>query len=243
MTSIMTIWAIVPAAGVGRRMGPSDPATENQQSLPKQYRLLNGRPVLSCTLARLLQVQQIESVLVLLRESDSHWQSLAEATSPRICSGIGGAERQASVLNGLRQLPAEPDDWVLVHDAVRPCVTVADVQKLIGSLAEHPVGGLLAAPVDNTLKKASAELEVEATVDRSQLYNALTPQMFRHGVLLSALSAAAEANLPLTDEASAIEQAGYKPLLVPGEKQNIKITHEGDLALASLILRAQENLE
>jgi 2-C-methyl-D-erythritol 4-phosphate cytidylyltransferase len=224
-------------------MGPSDPATENQQNLPKQYRLLNGRAVLSCTLARLLEVQRIESVLVLLRESDQHWQTLAEANSPRIRSGIGGAERQASVLNGLRQLPAEPDDWVLVHDAVRPCVTVGDVETLISRLAEHPVGGLLAAPVDNTLKRASKRLEVEATVDRSELYNALTPQMFRYGALLSALTGAVQAELPVTDEASAIELAGYKPLLVPGDKQNIKITHEADLTLAALILRAQENLE
>lgn len=234
----MTIWAIVPAAGVGRRMGPSSP-----KDLPKQYRPLLGRPVLSHSLQTLLAVPDIARVVVALHPEDRHFHSLECGSDPRISVVTGGDERHQSVLNGLDSLrEAEPDDWVLVHDAVRPCVTCADIMKLIGELAGHPVGGLLAAPVDNTIKRVTEHGDVDGTVDRSALWNALTPQMFRFAILRQALQQAQQQQRPITDEASAVEQAGETPRVVAGNKNNIKITHEGDLALAEFILATEEDI-
>ena len=235
----MTIWAIVPAAGVGSRM-----ATHNRQSAPKQYLPLLGRAVISHSLGKLLAVPEIDSVTVAIGAEDGYWQSLPEAVDPRITPVVGGQQRMQSVLNALESLAASDDDWVLVHDAVRPCVGVVDIQRLISALADDPVGGLLASPVDNTIKKINTEQRVLATVDRDELCNALTPQMFRYGELLKALKRAADEGLPVTDEASAIELAGLQPRIVMGDKFNIKITHEGDLALAEMLLRSeQENLQ
>lgn len=234
----MTIWAIVPAAGVGSRM-----ATNNRQSAPKQYLPLAGRAVISHSLGKLLAVPEIENVTVAIGAEDSHWQSLPEAINYRITTVVGGQQRMQSVLNALQSLAASNDDWVLVHDAVRPCVSVADIQRLVSALADDPVGGLLASPVDNTIKRINGDQQVVATVDRDELCNALTPQMFRYEVLRDALQQAADQRLPVTDEASAIELSGLRPRIVMGDKFNIKITHEGDLALAEMLLRSeQENL-
>lgn len=231
----MTIWAIVPAAGVGSRM-----ATNNRQSAPKQYLPILGRAVISHSLGKLLAVPEIESVTVAIGDEDGYWQSLPEAIDSRVATVVGGAERMQSVLNALETLTASDDDWVLVHDAVRPCVSVADIQRLISALTDDPVGGLLASPVDNTIKKINADQQVLTTVDRDELCNALTPQMFRYGELLAALKRAEEEGLPVTDEASAIELAGLQPRIVMGDKFNIKITHEGDLALAEMLLRNEQ---
>ncbi len=228
----MTIWAILPAAGIGRRMG---------SNTPKQYLPLDGIPVIARTLQRLLAVAAIERTVVVLHPQDSHWKTLNIPADERIACTEGGEARYQSVLNGLRALgdAALDADWVLVHDVVRPCVPVADIEKLIATLQSHDVGGLLATPVDNTLKQADQDLAVTATVDRSHYWNALTPQMFRYGLLLAAMQRVEQDELAITDEAEAMESMGHRPLLVQGSKTNIKITHDADLALAAAILSQQ----
>jgi len=228
----MTIWAIVPAAGIGSRMASAD-----SNSPPKQYRELLGKTVLAHSLQRLLAVAEIEHIFVALHAADQYWPQSDEALHSRISSVPGGAERMHSVLSALRAIStAQADDWVLVHDAVRPCVDPADIERLISELAEHPVGGLLAAAMDNTVKKADAGFNVTETIDRNSLFNALTPQMFRYELLLNALENCAENGWPVTDEASALEMNAAVPKLVIGSKLNIKITHETDLALAEKLL-------
>ena len=228
----MTIWAIVPAAGIGSRMAPSE-----SEPAPKQYRQLLGRAVLSHTLGKLLAISEIKKIIVALNAGDRFWPGLPEAAEPRVVTVTGGSERLYSVLNALQALDqAQADDWVLVHDAVRPCVSVADIRELISGLAMHAVGGLLGAPVDNTLKKIGVDRQVLQTVDREFLCNALTPQMFRYSVLLQALEHAVTQGVAVTDEASAVELSGQQPQVVMGSKFNIKITHEEDLAVAELLL-------
>jgi len=235
----MTIWAIVPAAGVGLRMGSSSP-----QSHPKQYRTVQGRPVLSHSLRKLLSLPDIKQIVVAINLSDQRFATLPEAANPRVRVVTGGGQRQHSVLNALAALSeARADDWVLVHDAVRPCVRVADIQQLIATLEGHPVGGLLGSPMDNTVKQVDTEQRVVATANRNLLWNALTPQLFRFGVLSDALQSAVDNSLAITDEASAVELAGHEPLMIAGDKSNLKITHEGDLALAGFILSREDSLE
>ena len=230
----MTTWAILPAAGIGRRMG---------SNTPKQYLPLDGIPVIVRTLQRLLAVAAIDKIVVVLHPQDDHWKTLDIPGGERMACTEGGQARYQSVLNGLRALSgaAQESDWVLVHDAVRPCVPVADIEKLIATLQSHDVGGLLATPVDNTLKQAGQDLVVSSTVDRNLYFNALTPQMFRYGLLLAAMERVERDKLAITDEAAAMESMGLRPQLVQGSKTNIKITHDADLALAAAILRQQAN--
>ncbi|HAJ74831.1 MAG TPA: 2-C-methyl-D-erythritol 4-phosphate cytidylyltransferase [Gammaproteobacteria bacterium] len=230
----MTTWAILPAAGIGRRMG---------SNTPKQYLPLDGIPVIVRTLQRLLAVAAIDKIVVVLHPQDDHWKTLDIPGGERMACTEGGQARYQSVLNGLRALSgaAQESDWVLVHDAVRPCVPVADIEKLIATLQSHDVGGLLATPVDNTLKQAGQDLVVSSTVDRNLYFNALTPQMFRYGLLLAAMERVERDKLAITDEAAAMESMGLRPQLVQGSKMNIKITHDADLALAAAILSQQAN--
>ena len=224
-------WAMVPAAGAGKRMG---------SAIPKQYLSLLGRPVVACALATLLQHPRIDGVVVAVDAKDEWWPAVAanlDATKP-LLRATGGAERCHSVLNGLDVLRerAAPSDWVLVHDAARPCLCPADLDRLLAELADDPVGGLLAVPVRDTLKRADPAGRVAATVDRSRLWHALTPQMFRLGVLRDALRAALARGLLVTDEAAAMEAAGFAPRLVEGRADNLKITRPEDLALAEFFL-------
>jgi 2-C-methyl-D-erythritol 4-phosphate cytidylyltransferase len=224
-------WAMVPAAGAGKRM---------DSAVPKQYLSLAGRPVIAHTLASLLDHPRIDGVAVAIGAGDEWWPTVAaelNAAKPlRVVTG--GAERCHSVLNGLEALsePAQPEDWVLVHDAARPCLTAGDLDRLIDTLADDPVGGLLAVPVRDTLKQADDAGRVAATVDRSRLWHALTPQMFRLGMLHEALRATLARGLLVTDEAAAIEAAGFAPRLVEGRADNLKITRPEDLALAEFYL-------
>lgn len=224
-------WAMVPAAGAGKRMG---------SAVPKQYLSLAGRPVIAHTLASLLDHPRIDGVAVAIGAGDEWWPTVAaelNAAKPlRVVTG--GAERCHSVLNGLEALsePAQPEDWVLVHDAARPCLTGGDLDRLIDTLADDPVGGLLAVPVRDTLKQADDAGRVAATVDRSRLWHALTPQMFRLRMLHEALRAALARGLLVTDEAAAMEVAGFAPRLVEGRADNLKITRPEDLALAEFYL-------
>lgn len=229
------LWAIVPAAGIGRRM---------LADLPKQYLKLGDRTVLEHSLAALCSIDALAGVVVVIATDDPYWPRLHCALSCPLFVAPGGAERADSVLNALQVLRehAADEDWVLVHDAARPCVRAEDLRRLIGELRDDPVGGLLAVPVRDTMKQASAACRSAATVDRSHLWHALTPQMFRLGALHDALIAAHTDGLRVTDDAAALEHAGRQPRLVEGHADNIKITRPEDLALAGFFLRQQGRL-
>lgn len=223
-------WALIPAAGVGKRMG---------SAIPKQYLPLVGRSVIAHALATLLDHPHIAGVVVAIGAEDEWWPTVVaeRAAAKPLVTVIGGAERCHSVLNGLEALQewATPNDWILVHDAARPCLTAGDVDRLL-ELDDDPVGGLLAVPVRDTLKQTDEAGRVAATVDRARLWHALTPQMFRLGMLHEALRAALTRGLLVTDEAAAMEAAGFAPRLVEGRADNLKITRPEDLALAEFYL-------
>jgi 2-C-methyl-D-erythritol 4-phosphate cytidylyltransferase len=225
-------FALIPAAGSGARM---------DRQLPKQYLELSGRPLLHYSLVRLCAHAGIEQVFVVLAPGDPYfsqfdWRQFAPKLEPLYC---GGETRAASVFNGLLAArdAIAASDWVLVHDAARPCLGAAELERLISELAADETGGLLAVPVADTLKRANREGRVVRTEPRDELWQAQTPQMFRYRLLLEALRAADHARV--TDEARAIEHLGLKPRLVMGEARNIKVTYPQDLALAELILKTQ----
>ncbi len=225
-------WAVVPAAGIGLRMGGDT---------PKQYLELQGRRVIDHTLQRLLDHPRIEGIYVVLSPADDLWDQGDYAGDPRVVRVAGGEERCHSVLNALRQLEkkAGPEDWVLVHDAVRPCLTTGDLDRLIETLDNHPAGGLLGVPAQDTLKRVSSRGEVRETVPRSDLWQAYTPQMFRLGLLAQALEQALRQGVLVTDDASAMELAGYRLQMVEGHAGNLKITRPSDLPLAAFYLTHQ----
>jgi 2-C-methyl-D-erythritol 4-phosphate cytidylyltransferase len=227
------IWAIVPAAGAGQRMS---------SIIPKQYLLLGEKTVLEHTLDALLGCRQLAGVVLVLAEGDEYWRDI----EPRyfghhVVKATGGAERCHSVLNGLQQLAgrAAGDDWVLIHDAVRPCVRQADIGILISTLLTSNDGGLLGVPVTDTMKQVDADNGIRTTVARQGLWHAYTPQMFRIGKLRSALQRAIYKQLLVTDEASAMELAGYRPRMVLGQRDNIKITVPSDLELAAFYMQTR----
>ncbi|QFT23138.1 2-C-methyl-D-erythritol 4-phosphate cytidylyltransferase [Pseudomonas sp. THAF187a] len=216
-------WLVIPAAGIGARMAADR---------PKQYLQVAGRSILEHTLQRFLDHPALRGVVVSLAADDPYWPALAVASDPRIRRAAGGRERADSVLAGLETLKNEgaaDDDWVLVHDAARPNLALEDLQRLLDSLADDPVGGLLAVPARDTLKRAGADGRVQETVDRSVIWQAYTPQMFRLGALRQALAQALRAQVAITDEASAMEWAGLAPRLVEGRADNLKVTRPEDL--------------
>jgi len=230
------IWAIVPAAGSGSRM---------QSAVPKQYLLLNDRPVIQYSLERLCAHVRVRGVFVGISVGDSHWNGLARMLghlSALLGTFSGGSTRALTVLNGLRTLEgrAQPQDWVMVHDAARPCLRLQDIDLLIGAAMNHADGALLALPVSDTVKRADDTGRVAETISRTNLWRALTPQMFRIDRLRQALEAALARGVEPTDEAAAIEAAGGRPLIVPGHPDNIKITVPEDLPLAELFLARQK---
>jgi 2-C-methyl-D-erythritol 4-phosphate cytidylyltransferase len=224
------VFGLIPAAGSGSRFGAA---------APKQYLSLAGRPMLHHAVAALLADPRVGLVFVVLAPGDGgfrerDWSAFGERIAPLYC---GGASRRDSVLNGLIAAASavDPNDWILVHDAARPCLGKAELARLIDAAARDEVGGILAVPVADTLKRADEDRRILATELRDGLWQAQTPQMFRHGLLLRALRGA-----PLvTDEAAAVEGLGYKPLLVEGSARNLKITFASDLAIAERFL--QEN--
>jgi 2-C-methyl-D-erythritol 4-phosphate cytidylyltransferase len=223
-------WAVVPAAGAGSRFG---------SSLPKQYTPLLGRPMLSWTLAALLREESVAGLVVALADSDPHWKDIDESRDPRVRSCRGGDRRDISVSNALEALAdvAQDTDWVLVHDAARPCLRHDDLQALYQALEGDPVGGLLAVPVSDTLKRDGGGVPVaRETVPREGLWRALTPQMFRYGLLRRALLLCRDRGLAVTDEAQAIEGLGLRPRLVQGHADNIKVTNPEDATLAAAIM-------
>jgi len=213
-------------------------------SIPKQYLDLAGQPVLEYSLRLLLDHPRIRGVAIALDVADERWETLSSAHDPKVLRVAGGAERCHSVLNALEALEgwASQDEWVLVHDAARPCLRRSDLDRLISALEQHPVGGLLGMPVRDTMKAANPRGEVLNTVPRAGLWHAYTPQMFRLGPLRQALTQAIATGQLVTDDASAMEIAGFQPLLVEGHADNIKITHPEDLALAHYYLISQGRL-
>lgn len=233
----MTYYALVPAAGSGSRMGAL-----SGRALPKQYLPLAGQPMIRHALATLCATPAIAHVFVVLAPDDMHWPAAAMAAlGPKLhVLRCGGDTRAHSVANGLRAMAGElgdqvdiGNDWVLVHDAARPCLTVAMVENLIAEVGEDDAGGLLAVPVADTLKRGDENGRIRQTVSRDGLWQAQTPQMFRHRLLLDALDFAPQ----VTDEASAIETLRLAPRLVAADASNFKVTYPVDLQLAEWILQ------
>jgi len=219
-------YALVPAAGSGARMG---------QDLPKQYLPLAGQPMIAHALATLCGCAEISTVFVVLAPGDKlfhgyDWSRFGDKLQTLYC---GGETRSESVLNGLLASELEPDEWVLVHDAARPCLTLKDLDKLIAEVRDGEVGGILAVPVADTLKREDGHGRILCTESREQLWQAQTPQMFRVELLTQALQQTGS----FTDEASAVEALGLKPMLVASESANLKVTYPQDMLLAELLLQ------
>lgn len=223
----MSNYVLIPAAGSGSRMG---------SEMPKQYLPLLGKPLIHHTLSVFTSHPRIQRIFVVLSPGDADWTPPANAGKVTVLR-CGGVTRAETVLNGLEAMAGMVDaqDWVLVHDAARPCLIHALLDRLLDALEQDPVGGLLAVPVADTLKRADAEGRVARTEPREGLWRAQTPQMFRHGLLRTALRAMGT-DIP-TDEAQAVEHLGHAPRLVPGDGQNLKVTYPEDLLIAAHILR------
>ena len=238
------IWGLVAAAGAGLRFGAET---------PKQFVPLSGRPMLAHAIEALAADGRVRSVMVVLPRGDSTWPCLELRFGCDVLLAEGGDDRSGSVANGLARLAAEagaePGDWVLVHDAARPCLHSEDLAALIDAGLRHPTGGLLAAPVRDTLKRArtdsgNAEAVVDATVSRDRMWRALTPQMFRLADLAAALAEATGRGVAVTDDAEAIEAWAARrgrppPRLVEARHENLKVTAPGDLAMAGRVLAAR----
>lgn len=225
----MNLWCVVPAAGEGRRM---------KSNTPKQYLPLAGSSVIETTLSTLLKVQDLQGVVVVLDPDDPYWEKTRFHNHPLVHRTHGGTQRADSVLNGLGSLleMATADDWVMVHDAARPCLRIEDIIRLQWACEKNPHGAILGMPVRDTMKITDERKLIQSTAPRENLWHAFTPQMFPLGLLKRALEAALEKGESITDEASAMERAGFYPLMVQGETDNLKITTPSDLALADFYL-------
>ncbi len=222
------IWVVIPAAGSGSRM---------QQSIPKQYLNLAGRAVIEHTLALFVDRVDIAGVTVCLPADDQTFQTLEMAAHKKVVVTPGGDSRAQSVLNGLRSLNAGSNDWVLVHDAARPCLSSYLLDHLIKQLLNDELGGILAMPAKDTLKRSDANGQIAQTIDRSAVWQAQTPQMFRFGILLDCLERALLEGIEITDEASALEAFSYKPRLIESDARNLKITTPEDLVFAEFLVK------
>ena len=232
MADSTKLWAVVPAAGVGKRM---------KADRPKQYLPLADKTVIEQTLLRLLSADVFTAIAVAISQEDPYWSELDISNHPSIITAEGGKERADSVLSALSALSdvASLQDWVLVHDAARPCLTASDIHLLINTLKEDAVGGILALSSHDTLKNVQGT-NILGTLDRSHIWRALTPQMFRYGDLKNALTLT-KGNPAITDEASAMELQGLQPKIVEGRPDNIKITRPEDLALAQFYREQQHD--
>ncbi|WP_122082134.1 2-C-methyl-D-erythritol 4-phosphate cytidylyltransferase [Vibrio coralliirubri] len=226
-TQLQSVIAVVPAAGVGSRM---------KADRPKQYLKIHGKTILEHTIEKLLSHPQVAQIVVAISDDDPYYPELALNLNPQVIRVSGGSERADSVLSALNYIAEQQlSDWVMVHDAARPCVQLSDIDKLISGAMSHDVGAILAAPVRDTMKRG-AQGQIEHTVERADLWHALTPQMFRAKPLWKALSEALQQGASITDEASAFEWKGLSPALVAGRSDNFKITQPEDLALAEFYL-------
>lgn len=226
-TNKQGIVAVVPAAGVGSRM---------KADRPKQYLMINATTILEHTVNKLLAHPQVSKVVVAVSEGDPYFPELSLSQHPDVVRVKGGSERADSVLSALNYIQeSHLGEWVMVHDAARPCIQQDDIDKLIEAALSHPVGGILAAPVRDTMKRG-VDGQIDHTVERANLWHALTPQMFRTLPLQQALTEALEQGVSITDEASAFEWKGASPALVAGRSDNFKVTQPEDLALAEFYL-------
>ena len=231
--SMNSIWAVIPAAGVGKRSG---------LPIPKQYLVINGKTVLEHTIAALLACPDVAGAIIAI-SADDEWWAECKVTSPKpIVTVAGGAERCESVLNGLVELVKQQGNevWALVHDAARPCVSAEELKTLVASATSHSVGGILALPMADTVKRAKANAEIAGTEDRSMLWRALTPQLFPAAKLANAIEHCLGNGLFVTDESSAMEQLGHAPLLVQGKATNIKLTHADDIPIVEQYLTSKD---
>lgn len=222
-------WAIIPAAGMSTRM---------KADKPKQYVMLAGQTILTRVVNLFSTHPAIEKVIVVLHAQDRWWSTLSFLHPEKILTVVGGKERVHSVFLGLSFLKdyAHSKDFILVHDAARPCLQSRDISRLIAALKNHDVGGLLGLPVVDTLKKVDAAESVEKTISREHLWQAQTPQCFRYGLLTTAIEKALSDDSIVTDESSAIEYTGVKPKMILGDVRNIKITFPDDIALAEKLI-------
>ncbi|SMF06136.1 2-C-methyl-D-erythritol 4-phosphate cytidylyltransferase [Alteromonadaceae bacterium Bs31] len=236
MSNSEALWAVVPAAGIGSRMGAES---------PKQYLPLAGSTVLEVTLEKLLQVEQVEGIVVAISANDIYWQKTSLVNHPKVFICLGGKERSGSVLNALKfvkeKSTAGDSTWVMVHDAARPCVALEKINAQLNLSYSENCGSILAAPVADTLKLVNQGNLISATVDRSKLWQAHTPQVFRLAKLRSALEYCAEKGYAVTDEASAVERSGGRVMILADRRDNIKITLPEDLAWAEFILKNQSD--
>ncbi|GAA5011353.1 2-C-methyl-D-erythritol 4-phosphate cytidylyltransferase [Pseudoluteimonas lycopersici] len=218
------LWAVVPAAGIGRRFGGD---------VAKQYTELDGQPLVAHALQALLAHPSVDGAVVVLAADDASWPGWTEISGKPVATCIGGASRAESVLAGLAALPesVRADDFVLVHDAARPNLQQDDLDALLERGRADPVGAILAAPVRDTLKRAGDDGGIDGTEPRERLWRALTPQLFRRLQLSRALEAAFADGIEVTDESMAMERQGLRPLLVEGREDNLKVTTPADLAL------------
>lgn len=222
------ITAIIPAAGVGKRM---------KQNKPKQYLLINGLTVIEHTVSKFLLHPNVGKIVIAISDGDPYFPTLAIASHPDVICVAGGKERADTVLNALDLVVKQQlSEWVLIHDAARPCVTAEDIDHLIDEALVDDVGAILATPVRDTMKRSDAAQNIVSTESRDNLWHALTPQMFRAVPLQSALSQALSLGVLVTDDASAMEIIGLRPHLVAGRADNIKITQPEDLVLAEFYL-------
>jgi len=221
---------VVPAAGVGKRM---------QANCPKQYLEINNKAVIEHTVERLLSHQAIDHIIIALSEEDGYFGDLAIANNPRVKTVKGGKERVDSVLAGLKSIDVDMFPWALVHDAARPCLSLVDLNNLIEFCLHMGEGGILAYPVKDTMKRTRSSGLIEHTVERENLWHALTPQMYKTSELITAIESGLQNKVEITDESSAIEANGLPSHVVAASPNNIKITQPEDLAFAEFILAQQ----
>lgn len=238
MSQPLPVWAIIPASGIGQRM---------QSELPKQYLPFVDKTIIEHTLDRLLSHPEIVGAVVVLNAEDKYWTNLNYQPQSRkpLMFAKGGVLRHQSVFNGLEKLSSEvsPDCYALVHDAVRPLVTIKDLNRVIAAVRQHSAGALLAAPIADTIKQSNVDGSINRTISRTGLWRAFTPQVFKVGLLTDALKFVIENQLEITDDASAVEAIGQFPQLVLGSAENIKITLPEDLMLAMQIWAGQMTAE
>lgn len=240
---LTSVWVVIPAAGIGQRMN---------SLLPKQYLKIQGKSLIEHTFDCFLEHKKVAGIVVALSVDDEHWQALDLASKSKpIYTVQGGSNRSDSVMQGLSYLNEElklPEKtWVMVHDAARPCLTTIDIDSLLQIRNDDCVGGILASPVRDTMKRAVIENNtqdesevVSHTESRENLWHALTPQMFRMGDLIKALKHCHNQNVKITDECSAMEKMGLNPKLVEGSHNNIKVTYASDIEMASFLIRQKQ---
>lgn len=234
MSSMPKCWAVIPAAGIGERVGAS---------IPKQYLKIAGKTILAHAIDPFVKNRRIAGITIALHPHDEYFDALSiKSSSDKIQVMEGGETRAHSVLNALNSIVARMNhgDYVLVHDAARPCLTTHDLNKLIDVCMNHEIGGIIGSRVSDTIKHVE-DNNIIATINREHVWRAYTPQMFKYDLLRNAIESALKNNVCITDEASAIEYLGHQSCMVEGDASNIKVTTAEDIALAEIYLQKELN--